>query len=234
MRARTRELLRDDAGFSLMELLVALAIGTIVLSAVMMVFVNGMQGEARVTDRADSTARARTTTDIISSLLQAATCNFNTAPITSATATSVTFTGALGGPEDDAVQYRVRWDSATKTVYQDTFLKTGTVAANDSTLVYPSTPTTTKVIGTNMAPADGATLFKYYAFNATSGTIAGTDTPSPILDANTRRSIVAIQTSLLALPEHTTGSSDPAQTAVEAQSVVGQVDPSNPGQGTQC
>lgn len=233
-RARARELLRDDAGFSLIELLVALAIGTIVLTAVMIVFLNGMQGTAKVTDRADSTARARTTTNIISSLLQAATCNFNSAPITSATATSVTFTANIGDADAGALQYRIRWDGSTNTVYQDTFNSTGTVSTTDSTLVFPSTPTSTKVIGTNLAPRDGSTLFTYYPFNTTTGQISQTAATAPITDANVRRSIVAVKTELLGLADKTNSSPNPVTTAVEAQSIVGQVDPSNPGQGTQC
>jgi prepilin-type N-terminal cleavage/methylation domain-containing protein len=234
MRARLRDLLREDDGFSLMELLVALMIGSIVLTAAMMVFINGMRGTAKVTDRADATARARTTTDVISSLLQAATCNNNTSPITAAAAQSITFTANLAGPEDAALQYRLRWDGTTKTVYEDIFASNGTVSVTDQTLLFPSSPTETRVIGTNMSPQDGTTLFKYYPYDATAGAISNTAATPPVTNPTTLRSIVAIATSLLAQPEHTTGTSEVGSTSVEAQSVVGQVDPSNPGQGTQC
>lgn len=232
MRARARELVRDDAGFSLMELLVAMAIGSIVLTALMMVFLNGMQGTAKVTDRADATARARTTSDTMSTLLQAAVCNNNSAPILAASATSITFTANLGGPDDAASKYVLRWDGASKTVYQDTYK--GTLQSDGLTVVYPSSPTSTLILGTNMMPADGSTLFSYYPFNTSTGTISTSALTAPITNANTLKSIVAITTSLLALPERTKGTSDPASTSVEDQSVVGSVDPSNPGQGTQC
>lgn len=231
-RARMRELVRDDDGFSLMELLVALAIGSIVLTAVMMVFVNGMRGTAKVTDRADATARARTTTDIMSSLLQAAICNNNTAPITNATATSITFTANLGSADTATVQYRLRWDAATRNVYQDTY--NGVLQSDGVTVLFPSSPSATRLIGSNMAPADGATLFSYYPFDSSVGTISATAATAPVTNANILKSIVAITTNLMALPERVTGTSDPGSTAIEAQSVVGQVDPSNPGQGTQC
>lgn len=234
MPGRMRELLRDDAGFSLMELIVALAIGSIVLTAVMNVFINGMQGTAKVTDRADASARARLTTDTISSLLQAAVCNNNTAPITNATDSSITFTGALGAPEDAAIQYRVRWDSATKNVYEDTFASSGSVSSTDATLVYPTTPTTTKLIGANMMPKGGTTLFSYFPYDTRNGTMAANPITAPGTTAATLRTIIGITTNLVALPSRTTTSSSTQNAVVEAQSVVGQVDASNPGQGTQC
>jgi prepilin-type N-terminal cleavage/methylation domain-containing protein len=233
MLTRARALLRDEDGFSLMELLVALAIGSVVLTAVMNVFLNGMQGSAKVADRSDASARARLTTDTISSLLQAAVCNNNTAPITAATAVSITFTGALGGPEDAAVQYRIRWDSSTKTVYEDIYNNSGQKSATDSTLLYPTTPTTTRVIGLNMMPSDGTTLFRYYPFNSTTGVI-GSEVTAPGTDPAALKPIVAIATNLRALPERTKNTATASSAPIEAQSVVGQVDPSNPGQGTQC
>jgi prepilin-type N-terminal cleavage/methylation domain-containing protein len=233
MPARTRDLLRDDAGFSLMELLVALAIGSVVLTALMVVFLNGLSGTAKVTDRVDATARARTTTNIMTSLLQAGVCNNNTAPIIAADANSVTFTSSLGGPDADPVEYRLRWDSTTKNVYQDTF--NGNGHATDGTVTYPTTPTSTVLIGSKMMPTDGATMFTYYPFSSATGMISGSFiTGMPITAVNTLKSIVAVNTNLLALPSNTVGSSDPRSTSVESQSVVGQVDPSNPGQGTQC
>jgi prepilin-type N-terminal cleavage/methylation domain-containing protein len=232
MRARMWERLREDDGFSLMELLVALAIGSIVLTAVMMVFLNGMSGTAKVADRADASERARTTTDIMSSLLQAAVCNNNNAPVLAATATSVTFTANQGGPDADPVMYRLRWDSATKNLYEDTYVGNG--QATDETITYPSTPTSTRLIGLNMVPKDGTNLFFYYPFSSASGTISASYTPAPITNTNTLKSIVAITTSMVALPERTKGTTDLSATTVEAQSVVGSVDPSNPGQGTQC
>jgi prepilin-type N-terminal cleavage/methylation domain-containing protein len=233
MLTRARALLREDDGFSLMELLVAMAIGSIVLTAVMVVFTNGMTGTARVTDRIDASARARLTTDTISSLLQAGVCNTNTPPITNATANSVTFTGNLGNADASATQYRIRWDSSTKTVYEDIYTSNG--QASDLTLTYPAVPTSTRVIGVNMQPqGDQTTLFAYYPFDTTTGTVAANPVTAPGTNATALRSIVAVTTSLMALPSRTKTSSTTSAAPIEAQSVIGQVDPSNPGQGTQC
>lgn len=235
MLTRARALLREDDGFSLMELLVALAIGSIVLTAVLTVFTNGLTNTAKVTDRVDATQRARITTDAISSLLQAGVCNNSTAPITNASPNSITFTGNLGGPEDSTVQYRIRWDSATKTVYEDTYTFSGQASSTDSTLVYPTTPTTTKVIGTNMQPqGDGTTLFTYYPFDTTTGTVGADPIAAPGTNAVALRTVVAITTNLMSLPSRTKTSATDSAAPIEAQSVIGQVDPSNPGQGTQC
>jgi prepilin-type N-terminal cleavage/methylation domain-containing protein len=235
MLTRARALLRDDDGFSLIELLTALAIGSIVLTAVLMVFTNGLTNTAKVTDRVDASQRARITSDVISSLLQAGVCNNNTAPITNASPNSITFSGNLGGADDSLVQYRVRWDSASKTVYEDTFPVTGTASSTDSTFTFSATPTTTKVIGTNMQPqGDGTTLFTYFPFDTTTGTVGANPIAAPGTNAIALRTVVAITTNLVSLPSRTKTSATDSAAPIETQSVIGQVDPSNPGQGTQC
>jgi prepilin-type N-terminal cleavage/methylation domain-containing protein len=235
MLTRVRQLLREDDGFSLMELLTALAIGSVVLTAVLMVFTNGLTNTAKVTDRIDGTQRARITSDTINSLLQAGVCNNNGAPITNASANAITFTANLGSADASANQYQIRWDSTTRTVYLDTYLPTGTVSSTDSTATFSRTPSSTKVIGTNMQPqGDQTTLFTYYPFNTSTGTVDSSPMTAPGTNVTTLRTIVGINTSLASLPSRTKTSATASSTPIETQSVIGQVDPSNPGQGTQC
>jgi hypothetical protein len=115
------------------------------------------------------------------------------------------------------------------------YTSNGQVSSTDSTATFPTTPTTTKVIGTNMQPqGDQTTLFTYYPFNTTTGTVAAAPIAAPGTNVTTLRTIVGITTSLMALPTRTKTSATASATPIESQSVIGQVDPSNPGQGTQC
>ena len=225
MTDRLRSAARDDAGFTLIELLVALAIGSIVLTAVMFVFVNGLQGAGKVTDRIDATQRGRATADRIQMLLQAQVCAPNGgAPISVAGPTSVTFTANTGDVNAVPVRYRLRWDSATNGIYQDTYAPNTSV----SPVSYPSSPTSTKQIGAQMQPADGATLFTYYGFNTATGGLA--DAPLSPVDVN---QVVAVDFSLMALPERTK-TADPRSMSVSGQAVAGSADPADPNEGPKC
>jgi prepilin-type N-terminal cleavage/methylation domain-containing protein len=228
MTRRLRTLARDDAGFSLVELLVALALGSIVLTAVMMVFINGLTASAKVNDRVDAAGRARLTADRMTTLLNAQVCGVaGAAPISDASTTSITFTSNLGNVYAVATRYRLRWDSGTNTVYEDQWVATGSNSDGDP--IFPAGVTRTRVIGKQMKPADGATLFSYYGFDIVNGGISDTPLPAPV-DTN---KVIAINFSLTAMPERTK-IADPRSTTINAQAVAGTSDPADPTRGNTC
>jgi prepilin-type N-terminal cleavage/methylation domain-containing protein len=226
MRARLRHLAGDDSGFTLIELLVALAIGSIVLTAVMYVFLTGLTGAGHVTDRVDAAQRARVTADRISMLLGSQVCGPDgDAPIEDASQNSVTFYANLGTVNAAPVRYRLRWDSSTKNIYEDRWVPTGTVAAP----VYSASPTRTAPIGVQMVPEDGATLFRYYGFDTVNGGISSTALSAPV---NTGL-VIAVAYGMTAMPERTK-TADPRSTSVEGQAVTGTADPADPNEGNKC
>jgi prepilin-type N-terminal cleavage/methylation domain-containing protein len=227
MRARATHFVRDEEGLSLIELLVAMALGSIVLTAVMTVFVNGLTGSAKVTDRIDAAQSGRLTVDRISTLLQSQVCANGSSPISDAQATSVTFTANLGDVSADPTRYRVRWDSTTNRIYEDRYVPVD----NAGTLVFPSSPTSTKLIGTNVTPSNGA-LFTYAPFDLVNGGVSDTPYTAPVATANMQM-IVAVTTSLVALPERTK-IADGRETTITTQSVVGSADAANPNKGPKC
>lgn len=228
MTRRLRLLAGDDAGFSLVELLVALAIGSIVLTGVMKVFINGITASAQTTDRVEATQRARMAADRITTLLNAQVCGVGgDAPLTEAGATSVTFTANTGDVYAAATRYRIRWDSTTNRILEDRWVATGSNGDGDP--IFPASITTTRVIGSQMKPTDGATLFTYYGFDTTNGGISSTALPAPV-DTN---KIIAIDFSLTAMPERTK-TADPRSTTIAGQAVAGTSDPSDPTRGNTC
>ena len=77
--------IRDDAGFSLMEVLMTIVVGMIVLAAALEMLTNGFTSSAKVQDRHDAAGRARQTLDRATALLQAQQCNGTVSPIVQAT-----------------------------------------------------------------------------------------------------------------------------------------------------
>jgi prepilin-type N-terminal cleavage/methylation domain-containing protein len=229
MRARATHLVRDEEGLSLIELLVAMALGSIVLTAVMTVFLNGLTGSAKVTDRIDAAQSGRLVADRITTLLQAQVCNSGSSPISDAQATSVTFTANLGDVTvANPTRYQIRWDSATNRIYEDRYAP---IVATDGTVTYPTTATQTKLIGTNVTPLDGK-LFTYASFDLVNGGVSNTALATPV-SSSERQTIVSVTTSLVALPERTKAS-DGRETTISTQAVVGSADAANPNKGPKC
>jgi prepilin-type N-terminal cleavage/methylation domain-containing protein len=224
-------LLADERGFSLMELLMAMVVGSIVLTSVMYLSMSGMTNSAKITDRVEATQRARVATDRITSLLQAQVCNSGIAPITEATPTSVTFTANNGDVSSVASRYRLSWDSATGSLTESRWA--GSVNAA-GTLVFAATPTT-RVVITNAQPVSGA-IFQYYAFDPATGQVNAN--PLPMVAGSVAAAnlglVVRVGTALTALPERTKKVGDPRSTTVTGQAIVGSADPANPDKGPNC
>lgn len=228
MTSRLRHLARDEAGFSLMELLVAMVIGSIVLTAVMTLFVNGLTAAAKVNDRVEASQRARLTADRISTLLNAQVCGVNSAaPISDAQPTSITLTANVNNVYALPTRYRVRWDSATNNIYEDRWVATG--ADGNGNPIFPTAVTQTVLIGSQMKPGNGTALFTYYGFDTANGGIAST----PMTGTINFNSVVAVDYALTAMPERTK-KLDPRATTVQGQAVAGTSDPNDPTRGNTC
>jgi prepilin-type N-terminal cleavage/methylation domain-containing protein len=227
---RHRALLADEHGFSLMELVVAMAIGSIVLTTLLGVFMNGMSNTTGVTDRIEATQRARIATDRVTTLLQGQVCVEGSAPISDAQATTVTFTANIGDVLANPVRYTFRYDSATKTLWEDDFVPT---LLGDGSLSFPVGATRSRVLISNVEPFSGA-FFTYYAFNNATGLVnAAAPLPAP-LSASDRQRVVRVGTGMVAVPERTKVSTDPRSTTITGQAIVGSADPANPNKGPKC
>jgi prepilin-type N-terminal cleavage/methylation domain-containing protein len=175
-----RTLGREDAGFSLIELLAAMAIGSVVLTACMGVFINGVKATTKIQNRVDDTARARYAMDRIVRLLDSQVCtqlvatsDFQTAPIFSgSTNNSVTFYGDLDGASGTPEKYTI-------TFVPKSGATPGRITVDDYAYNTTAKAWTTKVGATNTLISDVVPLqlggvdqpvFTYYPYIATSGT----------------------------------------------------------------
>jgi prepilin-type N-terminal cleavage/methylation domain-containing protein len=229
-----RRLLADERGFSLMELVVAMAIGSIVLTTLLGVFMNGMSNTTGVTDRIEATQRARIATDRVTTLLQAQVCVDGASPISDAQATTVTFTANIGDVLADPVRYTFRYDTASKTLWEDDFLPTMV----NGTPTYAAPPSRSRVLISNVEPVNvtpfNGAFFTYYAFDATTG-LVDDNAPlfAPLTNSDEQR-VVRVGTGMVALPERTKANADPRATTITGQAIVGSADPANPDKGPKC
>jgi prepilin-type N-terminal cleavage/methylation domain-containing protein len=229
MSQRHRRALADESGFSLIELLVAMSLGSIVLTALLTVFVNGLTATTNVTDRVQALQDARLTLDRMNTLLQAEVCAAGAAPVTDAQADSITFTANVGDVAANPTRYRLRYDSTNNTIVEERFAP---IVASDGSISFPSASTSTQTIGTNIVPA-GGTMFTYYTFDLVNGGLDPDPLAQPISDSDEQR-VVAVKTAITAQPERSKKTSDPRATTIESQAVVGSADSADPNKGPKC
>lgn len=226
----------DEDGFSLIELLMAMALGSVVLTAMLTVFLNGMQASTRVTDRVDSAQRGRLAMDRVVTLLNSQTCLYNndgtsSVPIVDGQAQQVTFLANLGTVAADPAKYRLRYDAATKILWEDRWTPSRDSKGN---VVFATLASSSKQIGTGIVPV-GDTIFQYYAFDA-DGTI---DTAAPIgltagvLTTANRLVAVRVQASFAAQTDRTK-TVDLRSTTETGYGTVGSADGSDPSKGVNC
>jgi prepilin-type N-terminal cleavage/methylation domain-containing protein len=232
MLSRLRD---DEAGFTLIELLMSMALGAIVLTAVMTIFVNGLAATGRVTDRVEAAQRARLAMDRVVTLLNSETCLYNgdgttQPPLSDAQDTQVTFIANLGLVSSMPAKYRMRYDATSKTLWEERW---DAVADTKGNITFP-TLTSSRRLGTNIVPTTtGAPIFTYFQFN-TDGTIntapmaAGTG-----MTAGNRLLAVRVGAAFAAQPERTK-QLDLSATTVQGVGTVGSAEGSDPSKGVNC
>ncbi|HEY6762995.1 MAG TPA: type II secretion system protein [Baekduia sp.] len=186
--------IRDEDGFSLVELLMAMAIGSIVLTMLMLVSMRALTSSATAQNRVETAQTARLAMDHVTQLLDAQTCLLvpdtradhpddvaTQPPIVSGTDNSLTFYADLNGSATWASpdRYTLTYDPTARTLSETRVVGTG----SEPRVQYTSTPTS-KVLATNIMPARNAAnvvqpIFKYYTFPA-----VNTSTPVQIATAD--------------------------------------------------
>jgi prepilin-type N-terminal cleavage/methylation domain-containing protein len=243
MLMTVRRLRTDESGFSLVELLMSMALGSIVLAALMTVFMGGIQGTVQVSDRTEALQRGRITMDRVTTLLSSQTCLLNTdgtgqPPIRDGQNNQVAFYASLGVVDSDPMIYRLTYDPATKRMTEDRFVpvRAAGIVTYPS---YPASPSVSRVIGTNILPtAAGAPIFQYWQFitdsGPTLGMVNGTALTTP-LSTTSQYATVRMTMSFVTQPEHTTGSTiDLRATALEGVATVGSASAGEPTKGVNC
>jgi prepilin-type N-terminal cleavage/methylation domain-containing protein len=236
--------LRDtESGFSLVELLAAMLVAGILLTAVMTVFINGVQGASRVSDRVDSQQRGRLAMDRVTTLLSSQVCLSSSQPPivgVSSTDKSVTFYGDLQGASNTPSKYTITWSPTAKTLTENRYTAvSGTITSPP--IVWSGTPTT-RLIAANVWPAQDAAgtdlpIFSYYRFEA-DGTV---NLANPIalnagsqLAAADADDVVEVGVAFRVIPTKSITSVDARSTSITGQALAGSASPASPSAGPNC
>lgn len=209
--------MRREHGFSLVELLVAMTIGTIVMLGALTVLDRGFQLQKESQDRTDAAQKGRLAMDRIVRALRSEVpiCPAKSA-LSSADANSLTFTVDYSGgttPERRTITY----DSVNKTLTEYSYKSSA-----GPPYTFPGSPTTTRVLLTNVVPDGTNPIFKYWA---DSGTGLGANTViNPPLTSNDMAATAQIDINFRARPQGV-ASTDKLATTLNNSVFVRNADP---------
>jgi prepilin-type N-terminal cleavage/methylation domain-containing protein len=230
--ARIRRRLRDQRGFTLVELLVSMTIGVAVLLATFAIFDSALLAQGRVDDRTDSIARGRTAMEQIVQQLRSQVCLGPGLP-------------AIEYGDDNEVRFYA--DLANTTFVPERRILTfaggalterdysGSASGGSPPFNFSALPVRTRVILDRMTLASqGGTavpFFTYYSFDGRTPPQPTNQLPVPLSDAD-RAQVVEIGVSFMALPARTSSSStgEPFTSDV----FVRTADPSDPEHSPLC
>jgi prepilin-type N-terminal cleavage/methylation domain-containing protein len=237
---RLRALLSREGGFTIVELLMAISIGSIVLTAALMVLDRSMVLSNQVVDRSDALARGRQTMELLTRDLRSQVClGTDAEPITEGKQFSVAFYADMtdGSDPNKIEKRRLAWNATTKNFTEDRWTPSG--AYPD--LVYAASPTKTRVIGDASKPIkDGAVdrpMFRYWAFK--DGTTTGELEEVPLANSSATLSstdvprIVMVQVGFVSQTARISPK-DTEATTLDDQVYVRSADPMQPEDGSRC
>jgi hypothetical protein len=160
-----RHLRREESGFTLVEVLVACSLGTVILLASFMILDSSAALTGRVTDNVDRTQRARFAMAQITRDLRSQVCPTVGSPaIVDGQDYSVTFYAFLGTGAFVPDKFQILWDSSTNSIIEKKWAGSG--AAPNTTW---TSPPTQRTLLSDVRPApSSAPVFAYYAAGAAS------------------------------------------------------------------
>ena len=247
MRPATSMRARDEAGFTVVEMMVGSALAMTVLLAALVLLDTSVRLTGRATDRVDATQRGRQAMDIIVRDLRSQVCLASGTPaVVAADPWSVTFYADLGDGNSSAPPNKrvLTYNDATGTITQDVYVGTGEPPAT----TYPAEPTRRTVIladvgpdpsiasvGPSLTPGSTAAtrpIFRYYKFNTAAPPAPDAALSTP-LSAGDRALVARIAVNFAVRPSRSPASAEPA-VVVQDDVYVRSADPNDSSPSPQC
>jgi prepilin-type N-terminal cleavage/methylation domain-containing protein len=173
-------LIRDQQGMTLIELLIATAAGVVVFMGLTMVVIASVHQSTRLSKRVHATQEARTALQRIVTGLHSSCVAAEVAPIQeNSSDTSLKFIYQIGSAA--ALTPVVREIKLTGTTLSESIYPS--VSGSTPSWKFATSPTSTKTLMTNVSAVSASVpLFSYYAFN--SGVISSTPLGVPLTGTN--------------------------------------------------
>jgi prepilin-type N-terminal cleavage/methylation domain-containing protein len=221
---------RDESGFSLIELVVALAIGTVVLLAAFMLVDASAPLAARTQDRVDAFQRGRLALDIVGAELRSQVCMPGAVPPIMPLVSDEDDIWFYGNNQDqNSLPQRHHIYLQGNALKEETWQGTGSqIAVN-----FPvNPPPKVRTLLSPVALVPGVKLFRYYAFdeNLPAAVNKSVDTPVSVADS---RNVVQVNLSFVARP---TGAkaAGPRDSTFQQAVFFRTADPTDPMKGAKC
>jgi prepilin-type N-terminal cleavage/methylation domain-containing protein len=240
MSSRLQRLRSDESGFTLVELLAAMAIGIIVVMAGFLLLDRASSASTEIADRQDAVQRGRMAMERITRQLRSQVClGDETEPITYGDDNQVVFYADLGAGSlsgDTVEQRRLSFvgTSGNAQIVQDIFQGTGVYPA----LTFSTLPTETEVLLYKAARlVDGGVVrpfLRYYGFSLEEDAEPGELEllPTPLSSDDASRTVM-VRVGFAALPDRQRPN-DRDATGMETDVYVRLADPSKPLEGPRC
>jgi prepilin-type N-terminal cleavage/methylation domain-containing protein len=221
---------REQSGFTLAELLVALTIGVGVLLVAGTLSTAFLHAQTRISDRSESIARGRTAMEQIVQEVRSQVCLGPGYPaVTYAANSQLTFYADLADttfvPEQRDLTFAN--GALTERVYP------GTATGGQPPFRFAATPSRTRVILDRLQLQGTTPFFRYYSFDGNDPIRPSNLLRTPLSDSDEAR-IVQISISFAALPSRGGGLSGQTAEPFNANVYVRTADPSDPEHSPLC
>lgn len=237
MIRRSRIDLRSEEGFTLPELLVGIIIGMIVVIASLNVLDNTVSLGTKVSKRVDATQRGRTGLDRVTRDLQSMVCvpgDPAQDALIAGSDNSVDVYADLGdGSASRPPQRRtITYTPATRRLTESVYTPTGTAGA----YVFPTTPTATTTLLSDVIQDGSTPIFTYYPIDSTpDDDVAPTalSTSAGALAATDLDNVARIRITFKALPSNRS-TAKPGDAVMQDDVYRSAVDPNSADTTPQC
>jgi prepilin-type N-terminal cleavage/methylation domain-containing protein len=231
--------MKDESGFTMIELLVAAMIGTIILFAAFSLVDLSIQKQAETESRLDATQRGRQAMEQISRALRSQVCpGQGLATMIEAEDNKATFysylaaTAPTTGPikvQKRQLTYELPTATATRgAIYERVWENKSTTMGG---LAFAATPDRTRVVADNLSRVGSLPIFRYSKYDPQSSPLMQALAP-PIVDSD-KSLIVQIKTTFNAFPL-TSRRAATVATRLESKVFIRTADPTDPEHSPKC
>ena len=217
---------RDESGWTLIELLMAMTIGVVVLLAAFMLVDASAPLAQKTQDRVDAAQRGRLAMEIIGAELRSQVCMPGAVPPIMPTVSDGSNVWFYGNNQDqDSLPQKHHIYIQGTALKEDTWQGTGSV----SNVTFPAIPTQTRTLLDPVGLVAGVPLFRFYGFDANLPASVNQPIAAPVSVADSRR-VVQVNVSFVARPTRATAAS--ARDSTFQQAVFFRTaDPTDPIEG---
>jgi prepilin-type N-terminal cleavage/methylation domain-containing protein len=220
---------RDESGWTLIELLMAMTIGVVVLLATFMLIDASAPLAQKTQDRVDAAQRGRLAMDIIGAELRSQVCMPGAVPPIMPTVSDGSNVWFYGNDQDqNSLPQKHHIYIQGTALKEDSWQGTGSVSA----VIFPAMPTQTRTLLDPVGLVAGVPLFRFYGFDANLPASVNQPIVAPVSVADSRR-VVQVNVSFVARPTKAIAASGRDSTFQQAV-FFRTADPTDPMKGAKC